>query len=479
MLLASVWTALLLVATTEPDYTIDQAPPEGLWLSAQAGAGVIGGDVAGGVSLGVGVETQPFALHLRAPVVFRLVDLPPASGGSTSVTLPSSCRVIRCEEWLEGGELSPDALTRVIDELRVLRPGDVFHLRGGPLFVTLGHGQLVSRYTNAADWDRRRSGLYAESNLPWGLTQVQALTGGIFSPQELFGARAAVSPLYDTDDEELLDRFLGRLRLGVEAAGDLTAPLGQATDVVGDVRPGSASTPLVGLAADLAWPLFDDPAAGEGGGVQLEPWIGASVLSGLRNDEGRGLGAGGAAGLEGTVDLIVVALRAGIRLLVDGPRHRSALFSTLYDVDRRRFLDADGIYAPVGVAELAAPGGVGGAGSLEVLVLRVVKVGARLHLDPVPEATQAELFAEVAAGPVRVAARALQRAFTDVESGLRFGDHTYVVAEATWAVLPPVSLFARWHHTPRFKSGALQADDDVFIGASFDLVLQAPGPPSP
>lgn len=478
MLLPSVWATLSLLAAADPAYAIDQTPPEGLWLSAQSGGGVIGGDVVAGISLGVGVETRPFAVHLRAPVTFRLVDLPPP----TSPALPSSCSWVRCEEWLEAGELSPDALTRVVDELRVLQPGEVFHLRGGALFVTLGHGQLVSRTTNAADWDRRRSGLYAESNLPWGRTRIEALVGGILSPHELFGARVATSPLFDpADRDDVVDRLLGRMRLGLEVAGDAVAPKGAATDRFGDLLPGSPSTPLVGIAADLSWPLFDGPAAGEGAGLQLEPWLGASTLAGLlgggpdgADAAARGLGFGGAVGLDATVDLIVLALRGEARLVVDGPGHRSALFSMLYDVDRRRIVRPDGSFAPTGVADLATPGGLGGGGSLEVLVLRVVKLGARLHVDPLPEATQVELFGEVGAGPVRVAARALQRAIDDVDTVLRLDDRSYVVAEAAWSVLPPVSLFARWLHTPRFHDAGPRADDDVFVGASFDLVLQTP-----
>jgi hypothetical protein len=455
----------LLSLDADPSYAVGQAPPEGLWLSAQASGGVAGDDVVLGLGAGVGFETRPFAAHLRVPLTLRVVDLPPA----VSPAQPAVCRVIRCEEWLEGGELSADSLSKVVDELRVLQPGDVFHLRGGALFATLGHGVLVSRYTNAADWDRRRSGLYLQSDLPWGRTRIQALTGGALSPQDLFAARVSTSPLDDGAADDALDRFLGRLRLGFEIAGDAAAPVRQATDDAGDIRASAPRRPIVGGATDLSWPLLDE-SAGQGG-FQLEPFVAASMMTGLRHGT-VGVGAGGRVGIDATLDLIVFAMRAGVNLLVDTPWHRSSVFSTLYDVDRRRYVGVDGRFADVGIAELDTPGGAGGGALVEVLVLRTVKLGGRFHVDPVPEATQAEVFGEVAAGPVRVAGRAMQRAFTDVASALAFGDRTFVVTEAAWSLLPPFSLYARWLHTPRFHEIAgPDADDDVVVGASFDLVL--------
>ena len=50
-----------------------------------------------------------------------------------------------------------------------------------------------------------------------------------------------------------------------------------------------------------------------------------------------GIGGGGSAGFDVTLDVIFVAVRASIRATLDGARHRSALFSTQYDVDRKRY----------------------------------------------------------------------------------------------------------------------------------------------
>lgn len=454
-----------------PTYALDAPSLDGAWLSAQGGAGLIGRDGVVGVSLGMGVETDPFALHLRAPLVLRVWDQPPAVGEGGSV--PPGCVVVRCEEWLERGALSWDALSRIVEEVRIARRGEPFHLRGGALLMTLGHGQLVSRYTNAADWDRRRSGVYVGSQLDSRALHAEALVGGIASPQELFAARVALRPLLDpARSDSALDRLLGRLRLGLEAAGDATAPVGRATDARGDVRADARTRPIVGTAAELTWPLLED------GMVQVAPWVGGSFMTGLELPSGEaGVGVGLQAGIDVELELVVVALRGGARLLVDSIGHRSAVFSSLYDVDRRRFLGPTASRA-TGVAELAAPGGVGGAGSIEAIVLDVLRLGARAHIDPVFSASETEVFAEVGAGAVHVAARALQRA--DSTSGVLVPARLplFVAAEAAWAVWPPFSVVGRWLRTPRFHpvgSGPtpaqLSLDDDIFVGGSVDLIL--------
>ena len=451
-------------------YAIDGPRPEGLWLSTELGAGYVGDDVVAGVAVGAGVETAPFGLHVEVPLTLRVIDLAPA----VSPALPSSCRYVRCEEWTDGGKASLDALSRVVEELRVLRPGDVVHVRGGRLFATLGRGQHVARYTNASEWDRRGSGLYVEGNVPFGRMKLEGLAGRLLAPQDLLAARASSSVLEAEPGADDVTRFLGRMRLGIEGAADLRAPLGLAVDGNGTVLPDSKSRPIVAGAVDVGWPLLDDI---DGAGVQVEPWVSVSAMDGLQHQlapdlVNRGFGVGGSAGLEVTVDAIFVAVRLSARGTLDGARHRSALFSTLYDVDRKRVLAATGDYAATGAAELSAPGGVGGGGALEVIVVRAVRAGARVHVDPVPEATELEAFAEVGVGPVLVGVRGLQRALRSPADVVAFGARTFVVAEAAWSVWPPFSLFARWRHAPRFSASGLGADDDVFVGGSFDLVLQ-------
>jgi hypothetical protein len=465
--IASVLICTSALAAASPSYAIEASRPTGVWLSADLGGGSVGDDVVAGIGIGVGVETVPFGLHVEVPLTLRVVDVAP----TVSRALPSSCKYVRCEEWTDAGKVSLDAIARVVEELRVLRPGDVVHARGGRLFATLGRGQHVARYTNAAEWDRRGSGLYLEGNIDSGRTKLEGIAGRLLTPQDLLAVRVSSSPLAAEGALDDLGRFLGRMRVGIESAADLRAPVGLAIDASGALLPGSASRAIVGAAVDVGWPLLD---GSDGAFVQVEPWISASAMSGLVDRPGGvpGVGAGGSAGLDVTVDAVVIALRASARGTLDGVRHRSALFSALYDVDRKRVLARRGAFATTGTAALAATGGAGGGGSLELIVMRAVRAGARGHVDPVPEATEIEAFAELATGPIFVGARAVQRALRSPSDALAFGDRTFVVAEGAWSAWPPISLFARWRHAPRFDGSRLATDDDVFAGASCDVLLE-------
>lgn len=448
-----------------PDTSLDAPAPVGLWLGADLGVGVVDHDPVLAASAGVGIEHQVLALHLRVPVALRLFDLDPKEPPE-----PALCTVVRCAEWLEGGAVSAAALSRLLDEARVGHPGDLLYARAGTLFTTLGHGQLVDRYTNAAEWDRRHTGLYAEVNSGWRGAGAQAMVGNLLAPQELFGARFAARPLLDPAGEGIAARLFGRMRVGIELAGDASAPSDVATDDTGALLPGAATRPLLGGAAALAWPLLDD------GAVQVEPWLGASVMSGLRasSTAAPAAGVGGVAGLALTLDAAWVALKLEGRALADGPAHRSSVFSTLYDLDRRRVLDLGGALRDTGAAELPAPGGFGGRVGLELRVLDLVHVGSMAHFDPVVQASRLEAFLDVGAGPVRVGARVIERAVTTPAAIGSLPQRSLGVLEGSWVFLPPFSLHARWLHAPRLAAPQARVDDDVVVGVACNLVL-SPG----
>ncbi|OGQ17492.1 MAG: hypothetical protein A2138_26255 [Deltaproteobacteria bacterium RBG_16_71_12] len=462
------WTALALAlaALPAPDPSIDAPPPEGLWLGADVGLGIIDHDPVVSLGAGVGIEHRALALHLRVPLALRIVDLAP-----TEPADPPACAVIRCAEWIEGGALSAAALSRILDEARVGHTGDLVHARAGTLFSSLGAGQLVDRYTNAAEWDRRHTGLYLEVNSGVRGLGAQALVGNLLAPQELFGARVAARPLLDPAGEGPVARLLGRLQLGLELAGDAVAPSGVATDATGALLPGAATRPLLGGATQVAWPLLDD------GMLQVEPWLGASMMSGLVPSAGApaGTGAGAAAGVALTADFALLALRLEGRVIADGPGHRSSVFSTLYDLDRRRVLDLGGALDDTGVAELPAPGGYGGRFGVELRVLDVIRLASMMHVDPVVQASRLDASVDVGAGPVHVGARVIERAVTTPAAIGSFPQRSLAVLEASWVVLPPFSVHARWLHAPRLAAPTPRVDDDVVVGVAANLVLSPPG----
>jgi hypothetical protein len=466
MLAAALAMFLAGAPLTDPPYSVDETPAQGLWLGAELGAGFIDHDIVAGTSLGIGVELEPFALHLRVPLELRVVDLPPHVDSTQS----AACHVLRCAPWTAHGQLSLASLSRIVDELRVLHPGDLVYVRGGPLLSTLGHGLVVDRYTNGIEVDRRKSGVFVESDLPWAGLVAQAVVGDVLAPQEMFALRVQAQPLGRDDDDAPSARFVHRLRVGLDFGGDAVAPANAAAvDVGGDVVDHAATRPLLSSALDVTWPLLDD-----GGVVQVAPYVAAAGTLGLSAGGGvqGGVGGGGALGVDVNADVSAVALHLGVQGTLASPGQRFGVFGSFVDVERRRALA--GASTDLGpLVRVPAPGGLGLDVKLDTTVQKHVRVGATMHLDPSPGANALTLFTDVATGPVHVAAWASQRAFVDVASLLRV-EHSYAVVEAAWDVWSPLSIVARYTRGPRFDgSGHVGPVDDVYVGVVASVVLQA------
>jgi len=427
--------------------------PQGLHLGAGVGVGVVGGDVAALVDVGAGIETAPFALHLRAPLTLRLIDLPPA----VSTSSPSWCRQVRCEELLNGQALDPTAIARVVDELRLFRPGDAVHARVGRLAATLGAGASVDRFTTMASWDRRTSGGFASARIPD--VGVDVVVADVVSPLELVAGRLDVVP------------FGLPIVLGVEGAVDAFAP-DDVVDAGGVVRPGAATRTIGTAGVDARLPVLLGP-------FTIAPRLELAGSTGLRADGGDlvdgapSLGGGVAGGVDAAFKVAFLEVRGLGVVGVASPGHRRGLFSTFHLVERRQAL-AGSVVDGGGVVHVPAPGGVGLDLRLDASVLDAVAPLLRLHLEPSPGANALELGVVVDLDPVQLSLSATRRAFVDV-AGVVDVDLVrhplLLVAEAGWRVWGPLSVWARWYRLPRFRDGALAVDDDVLVGVSVNGAL--------
>ncbi len=427
----------------------------GVVVNTAIGGGVIDGDVAGLVDVGVGIETPPFAMHLRAPVTLRLIDNAPL----TSSALPSTCRAVRCEEFLRGQDLDPTALARVVDELRFFHEGDVFYARAGQLTSTLGAGATVDRLTTLASWDRRTSGAYAALRLPWRQLVIEAMTPDVVQPWELLAARAQGEALAVTDDVAVV--------VGAEAALDAFAP-DDVTDAGGAVRPGASTRPLGVAVVDVSVPL-------RWGAFSLSPRIEGGVGVGLDDDgvgDG-GVGAGAAVGAQAGLKAAALELRLQGHLSASTARYRRGLFSTFHLVERRRALVGSAV-AGGGVVHVAAPGGVGADVRLDVSVLKDVSVLGRLHVEPAQGGNAVELGAVVDLDPVAVSLSVIRRGFDDVQGVLSTDVENVpllLALEASYRFWGPFSAWGRWYRLPRLAEGLARVDDDVFVGVAFSGAL--------
>ncbi|MDP2342237.1 MAG: hypothetical protein Q8O67_14870 [Deltaproteobacteria bacterium] len=455
--------ALLLVLAPFSIGSVDNEPgPSGLALSAAVVGGVVGGDGVIGLTLGAGIESAPFALHLKAPVLLRLIDSAPV----VDAALPSFCGLVRCEELLAGEELDPTAIARLLDELRVFEPGDVFHLRAGGLVATLGSGAVVDRFTTAASWDRRTSGAFAALRLPWHRLRADVVVADVVSPGELLAARIEAEPL-----DELA------LRIALDSGVDLFAPI-DLVDRNGALPAGSVTRPLTSTSLSAGYALLE-------GTIDLLPRLELMATTGLSSDGGRawsfdkgGLGAGAGAGVDVGVDLDVVDARFRLTGTLGTAGQRRGLFSTLYLVERRAALVGASVDGG-GIARVPAPPGAGLDARLEASVFDVVVPLVRLHLEPAPGANAAEAGVVVDVEPVSVSLSLLRRGFSGVDVvGLDLERQPLVGAlQASWRFWGPLSLSLRWLRLPRFQSSrqssqpGLRVDDDVLVSLSANTIL--------
>lgn len=454
--------APLLLALVVGGAVDDEPGPSGLALGASVDGGVVGGDVVGGASVSVGVETQPFSLHLKAPLLFRAVDVDPAVDAS----LPSSCHWLRCEELLDGQQIDPTAIARVVDELRVFSPSDLAYLRAGQLTATLGDGGVVDRVTTAASWDRRTSGAYAALRLPWKRLDVALVVFDVVSPAELFGAHVGGAPFDD-------DSVFGGVFVFADGAADLFAPV-DVVDRFGEVPAGAAVRTLTSSQLTAGWRLLD-------GTFSFAPRVEAGVVTGLDDDgaadDGYGAGAGVGVGVDSGVDVGVVDARLKLTGSWGQPGYRRSVFSTLHLVERRSAI-AGASVDDGGLLRVPAPGGPGFDVRLEASVFDVAAPIARLHLEAAPGGNTAELGVVVDADPVQVSASLLRRGFLGADVvGLDVDGVPLVGAVAvSWRFYGPFSISLRWLRLPRFTGasggdGGLRIDDDVLVSLSANTVL--------
>ena len=452
--------ALLLITA------VDGEPgPAGVHLGLAAGGGVVGDDAAAGVDVVIGVDTAPFSLFLRAPVVLRLVDNAP----HVEPAAPGFCRWLRCEEFLHGPTLDATALARVVEELRLFQPGDPVRARVGRLLVTMGDGAVVDRFTTAPSWDRRTSGALFALRAPFHHLALDVLTANVLAPGELLAARLDVAPLSAGSSDE--DDALAPLRLALDAGVDVAAPV-DATDRFGEVKASAATRPLSSTSLSLRWQV-------NGPTWSWAPRVDVGVTTGLSADGGRAWTPGGGAGAG--VDVALHTTPLDVRARIEGAwgsrGFRRAPFSTLYLVERRHALlgavDADD--GAHGLLRVPAPGGAFVDARLEASVLDAVAPLLRVHTGPSPGENLVEVGVVVDEGPLRIGLSALRRGLVRVQDVIAVDVDAFPITgalEASWQVGGPFSLGVRWWRLPRFNgTGGLVIDDDVWFFVAADALL--------
>lgn len=182
-------------------------------VSAGVGYGAINEDQFLKLQLRTELNFGPVGLGLQLPINLRLVDNSPHShhdyGG-----------IIRREDWDE-----PSEYLRILRYLRLGNKGDAFFLRVGEIAAEIGHGTIMSRYTNNLDLNSLRVGLQFDVNTRYGgFESVVGDVGTLFTttPQSrLVGGRLYFKPMSVVDADSVWNIF----SVGASVVTDTNAPL--------------------------------------------------------------------------------------------------------------------------------------------------------------------------------------------------------------------------------------------------------------
>jgi hypothetical protein len=273
--------------------------------SAAMGAGVLGGDAATAVDVGLELAGEGYAVGVGGRLHYT------AGGG------------LRTEDWDELSEIL-GIIRYALYDRRPPAGGIAISAAAGELGdVRQGHGTVMAGYASGLSLDHGRFG-----------AQVRAVHDALAA-------------------EVMIDDLVGPRIVGVRAAADVSSRTSLGVSFSSDLRaPARGGEEAIGIAA------VDAELRGLARGGRYAGWLyldGASAA---------GLGAGLHAGLGGRAELgqagVQVQARAELRLASGG--YIPGYFGPLYERDRR-VLDARG-EAPASQLDLARGGGLGGASGL-------------------------------------------------------------------------------------------------------------------
>ena len=143
---------------------------------------------------------------------------------------------------------NPSTMLRAIRYVRYAQPRDRFYARAGELgFVTIGHGLIMSGYSN---YDRR--GIRANFRTESRRIGVETVINDVVNPR-IFGGRLFLRPLPGS----ITSSVLGGLELGATYLTDIAPDL-----IPDDQAPGKENTidedPLIALSVDIGFPIIEN-----------------------------------------------------------------------------------------------------------------------------------------------------------------------------------------------------------------------------
>lgn len=251
-------------------------------------------------------SSAPFALDLRAPMNFTVVD-----------------RGITDGFWRKSEYDQPSEFLSILERLEFGRPDGPLYLRAGVLSdIRLGHGTILDRYGTNYGYDYRRWGM---------LISLQSPTiGGTFLFDDLlrpglYGGRVYIAPWATGDGGARAFSF------GVSLVGDVRAPRAMSWTLDGELEFDAHRRPMVDNAGSVTMVGFDVEAlAVDTLRTRLTFYSDVNLMF---PNTGVGWHTGGFLSWK-SGDVSVFSLRGEFRLSGDG--YLPGYFSKLYEISRLR-----------------------------------------------------------------------------------------------------------------------------------------------
>ena len=266
-------------------------------------------------------------------------------GGDSPVGFIDS-RSIPAWSWTPAGTafaFEPNEfLSALIPQISIGRANQPFHLQAGVISGDMGHGTLVSQFTNSPEGSARRAGFLLAGNTMGG--GFEFLLGDVFDAGSFVAARAHARPMvllfapdaaFQPNDQwfDLRSKTLGLWKSGIGFALDAHAPL--------DSRPVPRGTAMVsGFTWDNELELLNTSA------VQLQLNVDANLLSGSAG--GEGLGTGLHVGIQSGFDLFGLKLSGTGEYRTGSDGYIPRYFDRLYMVERQQLLSGNQPKAAIG-----------------------------------------------------------------------------------------------------------------------------------
>lgn len=258
----------------------------------------------------------PVGLGLSLPLNLLIWNNDQCCLGATTRESKTYAGLIRRRDWDE-----PQDYTRLVRYIRYGNKREPLYVLAGQLWgASVGHGTLVSRYSNSLSLDHPKAGLAMDVNTDWA--GVETLTDWVGNPT-LMAARAYVRPFGDTP-------ILRGFAIGFSGATDRSAPVGVSYPLQSDAQGnpmGLNERSIYALGVDTEFEVLRNSF------ISLIPYADFNRIAGA----GNGVHTGILADVHFPIPVLEVGLQAKLEYRMMQAGYIPEYFDQTYDIGRVQY----------------------------------------------------------------------------------------------------------------------------------------------